>query len=73
MYLHAFKSLEYKTPSEKTTILNETMRQKKRDEKSLRDELRNIYEFENPQSTQEKINAGVFRMVHEHKVKNAKP
>jgi len=57
----------------KTSTFNDTLRAKKREEKELRDDIRKKYIFENPAATKEKVNAGVFRMVHEHQVKSAKP
>ncbi len=65
--------LDYKTPTEAITTLNETLRQTKRDEKQLRDEIRAKYKFENPAATEERINAGVNRLVFEHKVKTTRP
>jgi len=53
--------------------LNETLRQTKRDEKQMRDDLRAKYKFENPAATEERINAGVNRLVYEHKVKTMRP
>jgi len=70
----AFNSLkEYNTPTDSITVLNDTLRQKKREEKELREEIKKKYIFENPAATKERVNAGVFRMVYEHQVKSAKP
>ncbi len=39
----------------------------------MRDKLREQFIFENPSAAKERIDAGVFRMVYEHHVKEAKP
>jgi len=70
---HFSKIKDYKTPTEAITTLNETLRQTKRDEKQMRDDLRAKYKFENPAATEERINAGVNRLVYEHKVKTMRP
>jgi hypothetical protein len=49
------------------------LRDKKREEKELRDKLREQFVFENPSAAKERVDAGVFRMVYEHHVKEAKP
>jgi hypothetical protein len=54
-------------------LQNETLRQKKRDEKDLREDIRKKFTFENPAATKERVDAGVFRMVYEHQVKSLKP
>jgi len=67
------KLTDYKTPIQSVTLYNETLREKKRQEKELREELRKKFTFENPAATKERVNAGVFRMVYEHQVKSLKP
>jgi len=67
------KIKEYKTPVETIKTFNETMRQTKRDEKELRAEFKEKYRFENPAATEERINAGVNRLVYEHKRNTIRP
>jgi len=39
----------------------------------MRDQIRAKYKFENPAATEERINAGVNRLVYEHKIKTMRP
>jgi len=64
---------DYKSPEEITKAYNETLRQTKRDEKELKAELRTQYKFENPSATEEKVNAGVNRLVYELKIRSLSP
>jgi len=70
---HFNKISDYKTPTETIKNFNETIRQTKREEKDLRDELKKKYKFENPSATEERTNAGVNRLVYEHKKNTIRP
>jgi len=70
---HFGKIQDYKTPVETIRNFNETLRQTKRDEKEMRDQIRAKYKFENPAATEERINAGVNKLVYEHKIKTMRP
>jgi len=65
---HFNRIQDYKNPTETIRQFNDTIRQTKRDEKDLRDDLKKKYKFENPSATEERTNAGVNRMVYEHKM-----
>jgi len=67
------KIRDYKTPTETIKAFNETIRQTKRDEKEIRDQFKDKYRFENPAATEERINAGVNRLVYEHKMNTIRP
>jgi len=64
---------KYKNPEESTKELNEKLRKIKEEDAPLREELRKKYTFEHPETSKENVDAGVFRMVFEHKVKGIKP
>jgi hypothetical protein len=70
-----FRQIEpnYTDPTKSITVYNDKLRKIKEDEKDLRDEQRKKYVFENPAACKEKVDAGVFRMVYEHKVRNMRP
>lgn len=70
---HFKKIKDYKPPKETITHYNETLRQTKRDEKELRAQFKEKYRFENPSATEERINAGVNRLVYEHKKNLIRP
>lgn len=67
------KIRDYKDPTQTITNFNENLRQTKRDEKELRAQFREKYRFENPAATEERINAGVNRLVYEHKKNLIRP
>jgi len=69
----AAKLKDYKDPVETVKEFNETIRQNKRDEQELRKTLKEKYRFENPAATEERINAGVNRLVYEHKITTMRP
>jgi len=70
---HFKKIKDYKTPTETIKVFNETLRQTKRDEKEIRAEYKEKLRFENPSATEERINAGVNRLVYEHKTQTMRP
>jgi len=70
---HFKKIKDYKPPVETITNFNETLRQTKRDEKDIRDQFKEKYRFENPAATEERVNAGVNRLVYEYKKNLVRP
>jgi len=70
---HFNKIQDYKTPTSTVKNFNETLREEKRQEKDLRAEFQEKLRFENPAATQERINAGVHKLVYEHKRHTLRP
>jgi len=69
-----FKKIkDYKDPTQTITNYNENLRQTKRDEKEIRTQFKDKYRFENPAATEERINAGVNRLVYEYKKNLVRP
>jgi hypothetical protein len=64
---------DYKAPSDTIKQFNETLRQEKRDEKDVREELKRKIRFENPAATENRINATVNRLVYENKKETLRP
>jgi len=70
---HFKKISDYKNPTQTIRNFNDTLRQTKRDEQEIRTQFKEKMRFENPSATEERINAGVNRLVYEHKVANNRP
>jgi len=64
---------KYNNPTGSITRFNEDLRKIKEEDQVLREELKRKFIFENPAASQEKVDAGVFRLVHEHKIRIMKP
>lgn len=63
---------EYLDPLAKTMQFVDTFQKDWEDKEALREELRKRYEFENPNASEQKTSAAVFRLVYESTIKRKK-